>query len=187
MIKNNLILNSVYTLIIVSFFGCNNKNSNEENEILITKAVIEKFLNNPSNNFYTNCIYQKTLPIVFNKEENLEQVKKVLNLNNNFNTEVKKSENFIIPDTLFPKLNIITQKKIDSLEAIQPPKNRRTIYNELDCLGGLLSVTKPIFNSNKTKAFISLYFTCSGICEEKGIFLLNLENNSWVIKQKLDD
>lgn len=187
MIKCNLITYVLSILSIVLFLGCDDAKNKTENELLITKEIIKKFTDNPSNDFYTNCIFQEGLPIVFNKKENLELVKTTLNLNDDFETKVKNAEGFNIPDTLLPKLNIITQKQIDSLEAIKYTKDRRTIYEELGCSDGLLSITKPIYNYEKTKAYISLYFHCSGICEKKGMFILSLENNSWSIEKTLVD
>ncbi|TBV26874.1 hypothetical protein DMZ43_07370 [Meridianimaribacter sp. CL38] len=68
MIKCNLITYVLSILSIVLFLGCDDAKNKTKNELLITKEIINKFTDNPSNDFYTNCIFQEGLPIVFNKK-----------------------------------------------------------------------------------------------------------------------
>ena len=146
---NKIILGFALVFLVL---GCKKTESKSSSELLKTKEILETFISNPSDDFYTNCLLQQAQPIKFKNWKNYEIVKEVLLLDDiTFNEQIESSKAYSIPDTLFPKLNIISQKKLDSLNEVYTRKNASKIYNDLNCLNGLLSVTNLFLIKIKPK------------------------------------
>ncbi len=183
-IKGNLILGMVAALIVL---GCKQTINKPVSELLMTKAILEIFISNPDNDFYSNCLLQETLPIEFKKPENYKIVKENLELDvATFNKQIEASKFYSIPDSLFTNLNMVSLKKLTSVQKANEGKSVSDIYEDINCSEGLLCVTKPIFNEDKSRAFIQLYYKCPGICEMHAAYIMAFENNAWSIEQELE-